>query len=100
MLEESIPAEEYVDLNTVLMESTFRLQGVTAQDSVLIGTVFIFDIPCQGCPSKVILVASAHLLDSMVTDRALLSLRNKKWDGRWEEHPWWIEVCHDGRQTL
>ena len=46
VIAESVAVKEYVDLNTVLMESTFRLQGITEQDSVLIGTVFIFDLPC------------------------------------------------------
>ena len=97
VVEATVPAEEYVDLNAVLMESTFRLQGITVQDSVLIGTVFIFDLPCQGDSDKAVLVTSHHFLDSLRGDRALLGLRRKAVDGTWAEHPWWIEIRRRGK---
>jgi hypothetical protein len=89
-------AEGHVDLGTVLMESTFKLQGTTQGDSLLFGTAFVFDLPCGGDPERAVLITSAHLLDSLVTDRALLGLRDKKWDGTWEERPWWIDIRHHG----
>jgi hypothetical protein len=79
------------------MESTFKLQGTTEGDSLLFGTAFIFHLPCGGDEQKAILVTSAHLLDSLITDRALLGLRDKKWDGTWEERPWWISVRREGK---
>ncbi|MFC1682970.1 trypsin-like peptidase domain-containing protein [Candidatus Zixiibacteriota bacterium] len=96
VIQEPAPGEDYVDLNTILMESTFKLQGTTSGDSLLFGTAFVFDIPCQGDPGKAVLVTSSHLLDSLYTERALLGLRDKNWDGSWEERPWWIQIRHQG----
>jgi hypothetical protein len=97
VLEEPILAEGYIDLNTLLMESTFKLQGTTAGDSLLFGTAFVFDLPCKEDPDKAILVTSHHLLDSLQGDRALLGLRDQRWDDSWEEHPWWIDIRRDGK---
>jgi len=96
-VEEAAHAQEYVDLNTLLMESTFRLQGIASEDSVLIGTAFIIDLPCKEDPEKAVLITSSHLLDSLRSDRALLGLRDKRWDGTWEERPWWIDIRRDGK---
>lgn len=96
-MEQSAPVEDYVELNTLLMESTFRLQGPTSEDSVLIGTAFIFDLPCEEDPKKAVLVTAGHLLDSLRSDRALLGLRAQRWDGTWEERPWWIDIRHNGK---
>lgn len=93
----TVPAEEYVDLNIVLMESTFKLQGITSGDSLLFGTAFVFDLPCKEDPRKAVLVTSHHLLDSLQNDRALLGLRDKRWDGSWEERPWWIDIRRHGK---
>jgi hypothetical protein len=79
------------------MESTFKLQGTTEGDSLLFGTAFIFKLPCGGDPRGAILVTSHHLLDSLITDRAVLGLRDKRWDGTWEERPWWIDIRDDGK---
>ncbi len=88
---------QHADLNTLLMESTFKIQGTTFGDSLLFGTAFLFALPCKGDPRGAILVTSAHLLDSLVTDRALLGLRHKRWDGSWEERPWWIDIRRQGK---
>jgi hypothetical protein len=79
------------------MQSTFKIQGTTHGDSLLFGTAFIFDLPCHGDPQKAVLVTSAHLLDSLVTNQVLLGLRHKRWNGSWEERPWWIDIRSDGK---
>jgi hypothetical protein len=89
--------EKYVDLGTVLMESTFKLQGTTQGDSLLFGTAFVFDLPCGESPDQAVLVTSAHLLDSLTSEKALLGLRDKRWDGTWEERPWWIDIRRKGQ---
>jgi hypothetical protein len=86
-----------LDLGTVLMESTFKIQGTTEEDSLLFGTAFVLNLPCGGDPEKAVLVTSAHLLDSLASDRALLGLRDKRWDGTWEERPWWIDIRRQGK---
>jgi hypothetical protein len=85
-------AEGHVDLGIVLMESTCKLQGTTAEDSLLFGTAFLFHLPCGGDAERAVLVTSAHLLDSLAADRAVLGLRDRRWDGTWEERPWWIQI--------
>lgn len=97
VVEATIPAEKHVDLSTVLMESTFKLQGTTSGDSLLFGTAFVFDLPCKENPENAVLVTSHHLLDSLQNDRALLGLRDKRWDGSWEERPWWIDIRRHGK---
>jgi len=90
------PAAERPDLGTILMESTFKLQGTTLEDSLLFGSAFIFDLDCGEGRRQAVLVTSAHLLDTLTTDRALLGLRDRRWDGTWEERPWWIRIRSDG----
>jgi hypothetical protein len=97
VVEATVPAEKHVDLNTVLMESTFKLQGITSGDSLLFGTAFVFNLPCKEDLGKAVLVTAHHLLDSLQNDRALLTLRDKRWDGSWEERPWWIEIRRRGK---
>jgi hypothetical protein len=94
---ETILAGGGLDLATILMQSTFKIQGTTESDSLLFGTAFIFNLPCGGDDQKAILVTSAHLLDSLITDRALLGMRDRKWDGSWEERPWWIDIRRQDR---
>ena len=88
-----------IDLGTVLMESTFKLQGNTREDSLLFGTAFIFNLDCGQDGQQSMLVTSAHLLDTLVTEEALLGLRDRRWDGTWEERPWWIRI-RDGDKPL
>jgi hypothetical protein len=90
-------AAERIDLGTVLMESTFKLQGTTREDSLLFGSAFIFDLDCGESGRQAILVTSAHLLDTLVTDQALLGLRDRRWDGTWEERPWWVRIRSGGK---
>jgi hypothetical protein len=90
-------AAERIDLGTVLMESTFKLQGTTREDSLLFGSAFIFNLDCGEDGRQTLLVTSAHLLDTLVTEQALLGLRDRRWDGTWEERPWWVRIRDDGR---
>ena len=91
------PAAERPDLGTVLMESTFKLQGTTREDSLLFGSAFIFNMPCGEDGRQAVLVTSAHLLDTLASDQALLGLRDRRWDGTWEERPWWVQIRSNGK---
>ena len=91
------PAGERPDLGKVLMESTFKLQGTTREDSLLFGSAFIFNLTCGENQRQSVLVTSAHLLDTLVTEQALLGLRDRRWDGTWEERPWWVRIRNDGK---
>lgn len=87
----------HLDLGTVLMESTFKLQGNTQEDSLLFGSAFVFNLGLGEDGRQAVLVTSAHLLDTLVTDQALLGLRDRRWDGTWEERPWWVQIRSHGK---
>jgi len=54
-------------------------------------------LPCGENSRQAILVTSAHLLDTLDTDQALLGLRDRRWDGTWEERPWWVQIRSGGK---
>lgn len=68
------------ELNTILMESTFKILGRSRVDTLLsVGTVFFIirpytDTAKQG---RIFLVTAAHVLDSIVADSALVVFRKK-----------------------
>jgi len=66
------------DINTVLMESTFMIQGIAKQDSkkLSIGTVFFVGKPSKdGRQSYYVLVTARHVLDDIAGDDATIFLR-------------------------
>jgi hypothetical protein len=89
-----VAAEERLELNTVLMESTFKLQGEGSR-----GTAFIIGRPSKKEPEKAyyVLVTAAHVLDSIRGDTAQVALRKKKKDGTWEKVPYTIKIRHNDK---
>jgi hypothetical protein len=72
-------ADSDIELNTVLMESTFMIQGQSAHGAAL-GTVFIVARPIPNTtPPRgyLVLVTAAHVLEEMQGDTATLSLRRR-----------------------
>jgi hypothetical protein len=68
-----------IELNTVLMESTFLIEGRAAQGTIL-GTVFIVarPIPNSDPPvGRLVLVTAAHVLEQIQGDAAVLHLRRR-----------------------
>ena len=67
-------AKNYFELNTILMRSTFKIQGV---DST--GTAFILGKPSKKIPEKsyYVLITATHVLKNMKGDKATLFLRKK-----------------------
>lgn len=68
-----------IELNTVLMESTFMIEGSAAPGQKIIGTVFVMGVPLTSPPGKArfVLVTAAHVLEGMQGDFAILHLRRK-----------------------
>jgi len=77
-----------VDLNTILMECTFMLEGRTAQGQIL-GTAFIMGrpIPAQPNRGEYVLITAAHVLDEMTGDTATLQLRRKNGENTYQRVP-------------
>src|SRR5216684_6099497 len=71
------------ELNTVLMESTFKIEGRTASGQQTIGTAFVmgrpYDKPPADQPTKAayVLITAAHVLDEIRADTAVLHYRRK-----------------------
>jgi S1-C subfamily serine protease len=65
------------ELNTALMESTFLIQGQSAQGQT-IGTVFVVGRPIPNSTptvARLVLITAAHVLEQMQGDTAILYLR-------------------------
>jgi len=73
------------DMSTILMQSTFRLEGPSKSKpgSASIGTVFMMGKPITAQPDKLayVLVTAAHVLDDVQGSIAALLVRRKDKDG-------------------
>jgi len=92
-----------LELNTILMESTFKIEGRNSQGQPTIGTVFIMGRPFPNQavdkPQKAryVLITAAHVLDEMQGDTALLHLRRKSDDDSWVRFPFPISIRGNGQ---
>jgi S1-C subfamily serine protease len=70
-----IIAEEHFDLNTILMRSTFKIQG----ENRYTGTAFILGKPLKKNlnQGRAVLITAAHVLENMKGNKATLFLRRK-----------------------
>jgi len=95
----SLPPNQETELNTVLMESTFRIEGRTAQNQPTTGTSFVMGRPFPNEPSKgrYVLITAAHVLDDMQNDVAMLYLRKKVDETNWVRMPYQIQIRANGR---
>ena len=83
------PKQEKFELNTLLMECTFEVEGRTAQGQATIGTGFVMGRPIPGTPGRAryVLITAAHVLDEMAGDSAILHLRRKLAENTWVHAP-------------
>ena len=67
-------AKDNFELNTILMRSTFKLQGDNS-----IGTAFILGKPLKKVPDRAyyVLITATHVLENMKGEKATLFLRKK-----------------------
>lgn len=87
----------FTDLNTLLMQSTFRIQGQSPQGPTA-GTCFLVVVPDDKTPGRgqIVLVTANHVLNEMVGDTAILFARTKV-GSRWEAKPTPIQIRVNGR---
>lgn len=85
---------EALELNTVLMKSTFKLAG-----SGSIGTAFIIGRLSKKDATKAyyVMVTAAHVLEQMKGTQATLFLRRKLTDGTYEKIPYPVEIRRDDK---
>lgn len=84
--------EQQLDISTVLMRSTFKIQGEGS-----LGTVFMMGEPSADDPSKLyyVLITAAHVLEGMKSDVAILHLRKLEGDN-FNRLPYQIQIRREG----
>lgn len=92
--------QDRLELNTVLMESTFKLQGQARArpDSITVGTAFFMGRTSKSDPSKsyYVLVTARHVLDEL-SDGATIVLREKQADGSFRRFPFPFKIRENGK---
>ena len=75
-------ATETTDINTILMRSTFKIEGPASPGRTSVGTVFIVGRPVPGDTQRLflVLVTAAHVLRGINGEQATLFLRKKQGD--------------------
>ena len=92
--EDSVQA---VELNTTLMESTFRIFGPGAGGTKT-GTIFLAGRPYPKDPGrgKIVLITAAHVLNDITADTATVVFREKV-AGRWERRERPVQIRDSGK---
>ncbi len=87
------------ELNTVMMESTFKIEGRGTQNQPVIGTVFLMGRPFPNDPTKgrYVLITAAHVLDDMQGDTAVIHLRKKADGETWSPSPQPLQIRAHGQ---
>jgi S1-C subfamily serine protease len=84
------------DMSTVLMQSTFRIEGPAKNEAgkASIGTVFVVGRPLKSDPARsaYVLVTAGHVLSDISGQFASLLVRRKNADGTYAPYPWQIRI--------
>jgi len=86
---------EFSDINTVLMQSTFRIHGPSMEGTgTSFGTVFILGKPLKDNSTRAayVLVTATHVLGAIKGASATLLLRKKNADGTYTRLLWDIPI--------
>jgi hypothetical protein len=96
------PAEVPLDqreLNTALMEATFKIEGPAGPGKTTYGTVFVMGRPTSDPKTlRYVLITAAHVLDGIQGDMALLHLRRKVNETDWALAPVPLQIRANGHQ--
>jgi len=92
--------QQQLEINTALMESTFKLQGTarTPPNSTTYGTAFFIGRPSKADPNTTyyVLVTAAHVLHDIAGDDATITLRKKDSQGVFTRFPWTFKIRNHG----
>src|SRR5262249_4280580 len=88
------PDASEVDLATILMKSTFRIQGPSTDGKTYFGTGFIMGRPLPNDPKRgrYVLVTSSHVFENIVGNAATINLRRFNASTDWEKLPVTIQI--------
>jgi hypothetical protein len=88
-----------LELNSVLMECTFELDGRNAQGQETIGTGFVMGRPIPTSPAKgkYVLITAAHVFNDMSGDIISLNLRRKLGENNWIKVPFPLQIRTGGQ---
>src|SRR5450830_1891403 len=83
-----------LELNTVLMNATFKLEGDGST-----GTAFVIGRPTADDPTRAyfVLVTAAHVFTAMRGDHASIILRSRDQAGRFVRRPYPIQIRSEGK---
>lgn len=101
--EESNKGQRDIELNTLLMQSTFMLVGQTsAQNKMSFGAGFIIGRPLKKKLefSRYVLVTAAHVFEGFVGQKAVIILRKQKEDGSYEKVPYEFQIRDTASKPL
>jgi hypothetical protein len=96
-------SQDNTELNTVLMESTFRIEGRNVQNQSAMGTAFVMGRPCPSGTSNMagkgryVLITAAHVLQDIQGDTATLYLRQKVNETDWVRLPITVPIRMQGQ---
>ena len=94
------PAQKPLEITTALMQSTFYLQGPSAETGkVTTGSGLVVGRPCgDSAPSRgaYTLVTAAHVLGQIVGDTLLIFVRLKQPDDTWQKTPHVVKIRDHG----
>jgi hypothetical protein len=92
------------ELNTILMQATFKVQSVPVPGQPLtLGVVFIMGRPILNPPpdqpnaARFVLITAAHVLDEIPGDFGILNLRRRNNQGDWERLPTPMKIRVNGQ---
>jgi S1-C subfamily serine protease len=94
------PPNQDMELNTVLMECTFAIEGKNAQGQSGIGTGFVLGRPYLNTPGKgrYVLITAAHVFSEAAGDFVILHLRRKTGENGFEHVPLPVPIRANGQQ--
>jgi hypothetical protein len=94
------PQRELFDLNTVLMQSTYLIQGPKkgADNELSFGTAFLVGKPTDDKSKQhYVLVTARHVLDEIDGDTATIFVRKQRSEGNYSVSPWSIKIRENGK---
>lgn len=94
-------APKTFDLNTIMMQATFRIEGHTANGEQVLGTGFLMGRPLTKEPGRArfVLITAAHVLNDMAGDNVSLIMRRRSPNGAWQKIRVFVPI-RSGAQPL
>lgn len=98
LLAQHVTAGNALELNSVMMRNTYRIDGKVSEGKSVIGSCFLIGKPFKEDPKRAhyVLVTAAHILEKITSDHATIYLRIKEGD-LFREPPLQIRIRREGK---